>query len=103
MTLSLTPHEWDTYGLAVVEKTKLGFKVKELKGGSGNFSFDWEVKAIRNGYEEYEVYRAKETNTVPHPNAEKEVVRLPKKASANQPIGQQLHKTHEGCVLRKVQ
>ena len=60
MTIQLTPGHWDTYGLAVIEKTSTGFKVKELKGGEGNFSFDWEVKAVRAGYENYRVIRSKD-------------------------------------------
>ncbi|MBX2817637.1 MAG: hypothetical protein KTR24_16630, partial [Saprospiraceae bacterium] len=48
MTIILTPLHWDTYGLAVVEKSATGFKVKELKGGEGNFKFDWEVKSKRS-------------------------------------------------------
>ena len=54
-TVTLTPQEWDTYGLAVIEKTHNGFKVKELKGGTGNFAFDWEVKSKRRGFENYQV------------------------------------------------
>ena len=60
MTIQLTPGHWDTYGLAVIEKTENGFKVKELKGGQGNFSFDWEVKAVRSGFENYRVIRSNE-------------------------------------------
>lgn len=55
MTVMLTPHSADTYGLAVVEKTNDGFVVKEFKGGKGNFSFDWEVKCKRRGYEDWKV------------------------------------------------
>ena len=58
MTVIVTPLEWDTYGLAVIEKTEKGFKVKELKGGKGNFQFDWEVKCVRRGKENYQVERA---------------------------------------------
>ncbi len=58
MTVNLTPLEWDTYGLAVVEKTANGFRVKELKGGAGNFSFDWEVKCVRKGKEKFRVIRS---------------------------------------------
>ncbi len=57
MTVLLTPHSIDTYGLAVVKKTKDGFVVKELKGAKGNFSFDWEVKCKRKGREHFEVER----------------------------------------------
>lgn len=57
MTVILTSHSADTYGLAVVEKTSSGFKVKEFKGGTGNFSFDWEVKCVRKGWEHWQVER----------------------------------------------
>jgi hypothetical protein len=60
VTVTLTSHEWDTYGLAVTEKTAAGFTVRELKGGTGNFSFDWEVKAVRTGYEQYAPVREKQ-------------------------------------------
>lgn len=60
VTILLTPSSIHTYGLAVVEKRKDGFVVKELQGGTGNFSFDWEVKAVRNGKEHFQVYRNKQ-------------------------------------------
>ncbi|MEM1325021.1 MAG: hypothetical protein AAGI23_03655 [Bacteroidota bacterium] len=56
-TFSLTPFSADTYGLAVVERTSEGFKVKELNGGNSNFEFSWQVTAVRKGYEDYEVIR----------------------------------------------
>lgn len=59
LTVHVTPLFDDTFGLAVVEKTEKGFKVRELKGGKGNFSFDWEVKAVRKGYENYQAVRPK--------------------------------------------
>ncbi|MCF8238108.1 MAG: hypothetical protein K9I85_08125 [Saprospiraceae bacterium] len=59
MTVILTSHSADTYGLAVVEKTATGFKVKEFKGGEGNFSFDWEAKCVRKGWEHWQVERDK--------------------------------------------
>lgn len=58
MTVQLTPQSADTYGLAVVEKTAKGFQVKELMGRKGNFQFDWEVKAVRQGFERYRVIRS---------------------------------------------
>lgn len=58
-TVQLTPRHWDTFGLAVTEITEDGFFVKELKGGVGNFSFDWEVKAVRKGYEDFQPIRNK--------------------------------------------
>lgn len=57
VTVQLTPGSIETYGLAVVEKTTEGFLVKELMHGHGNFSFDWEVKAVRKGHEQFEVIR----------------------------------------------
>lgn len=63
VTILLTPHSAETYGIGVVEKLKNGFRVKELKNGKGNFSFDWEVKAVRKGFEDYEVIRANEDLT----------------------------------------
>lgn len=67
MTVTVTPLEWDTYGLAVVEKTREGFRVKELKGGSGNFEFDWEVKCVRTGKQDYEVVRQRDPGLDPVP------------------------------------
>jgi hypothetical protein len=57
VTIILTPQSIETYGLAVVEKRKDGFVVKELMHGKGNFSFDWEAKGVRKGYEDYQVVR----------------------------------------------
>lgn len=57
VTIILTPQSIETYGLAVVEKKATGFVVKELMHGKGNFSFDWEVKGVRKGYEDYQVVR----------------------------------------------
>jgi hypothetical protein len=62
VTIILTPHSIDTYGLAVVEKRKEGFVVKELKQGKGNFKFDWEVKGVRQGYEDYKVVRTNDNH-----------------------------------------
>ncbi len=59
MTVMLTPLSGESLGLAVIEKTKQGFKVKELHNGQGNYSFDWEVKGVRAGFERYEVIRDK--------------------------------------------
>ena len=70
MTVSLTPLYWDTYGLAVIEKSNSGFRVKELKGGQGAYDFDWEVKCVRKGFENYEVVRDKQPDRI-FPDAEK--------------------------------
>lgn len=62
MTIQLTPRSAQSKGLAVTDRTSKGFTVQELWDGKGNYSFDWEVKAIRKGYENYEVVRDKKPN-----------------------------------------
>jgi hypothetical protein len=57
VTVKLSAHDSETFGLAVIEKSEKGFKVKELKNGKRNFSFDWQVRAVRKGYEDYKVFR----------------------------------------------
>ncbi|AEV31607.1 hypothetical protein Oweho_0592 [Owenweeksia hongkongensis DSM 17368] len=57
MTVILTPLDASSKGVAVIEKTMNGFTVKELSNGTGSYSFDWEVKCVRKGYEEYKVIR----------------------------------------------
>jgi len=53
ITVQLTPHSAETYGLAAIEKNKFGITVKELMNGHSDFTFDWEVKAVREGYEKF--------------------------------------------------
>lgn len=63
MTVSLTPHSAESMGLAVVEKTPAGIRVRELMRGNGSYDFDWEVKGVRKGFEDYQVIRdAREGN-----------------------------------------
>jgi hypothetical protein len=64
ITVILTPLDPNTYGLAAISKSTKGIRVKELMNGSGNFSFDWEVKAIRQGYENYQVLRERQERDV---------------------------------------
>ena len=59
MTVILTPLSAKSKGLAVVEKSKKGFKVRELLEGSGEYEFDWEVKCVRKGYEDFKIIRDK--------------------------------------------
>ncbi len=47
----VTPGSADTLGLAVVNKTATSFEVRELGKGTGNFSFDWRIDALRTGHE----------------------------------------------------
>ncbi|MEZ4850556.1 MAG: hypothetical protein R3B93_18470 [Bacteroidia bacterium] len=60
MTVILTPLSAKSKGLAVIEKTEGGFIVQELFEGEGNYSFDWEVKCVRRGHEDFEVIRKKQ-------------------------------------------
>ncbi len=57
VTITLTPLSSETYGLAVVEKTRSGFRVKELMNGTGNFSFDWHLTGVRKGHEGFRTIR----------------------------------------------
>ena len=56
ITVSLTPRAAESKGVAAVEVTGQGFRVVELFQGTGNYSVDYLVHAIRNGYENQEVY-----------------------------------------------
>lgn len=57
LTVLLTPLDGSSKGLAVVKKTANGFEVVELMGGQGSYAFDWEVKGVRKGYENYRAVR----------------------------------------------
>lgn len=57
MTVVLTPLSGSSKGLAVTQKSATGFEVEELFDGNGNYEFDWEIKAVRKGYEDYRVIR----------------------------------------------
>lgn len=59
MTVYLSPLSVESLGLAVIQKLPNGFVVKELNQGTGDYSFDWEVKAVRKGFENFEVVRSK--------------------------------------------
>jgi len=59
ITVMLTPLSGSSKGMAVVDKSEQGFAVMELLDGKGNYQFDWEVKGIRRGYEDYQVERSK--------------------------------------------
>lgn len=63
MTVQLTPQSSESEGLAVVERTATGFKVRELRKGKGTYKFDWEVKGVRKGYEDYKAIRVKGLET----------------------------------------
>jgi hypothetical protein len=59
MTVLLTPLDAGSKGLAVTGKSATGFEVQELRQGSGTYDFDWEVKSVRKGQENYRVLRNK--------------------------------------------
>jgi hypothetical protein len=59
MTVLLTPLSAESEGLAVTQKSKDGFYVRELDNGTGNYGFDWEVKCQRLGFEDFQVIRKK--------------------------------------------
>jgi hypothetical protein len=55
ITVQLTPLSANSKGLAVVRKSLDGIEVQELLSGSGQYEFDWEVKAVRKRHENYRV------------------------------------------------
>jgi len=63
MTIQLTPLYANTYGLAVVEKTKTGFQVSELMNGTGNFAFDYEIKCSKKGFTDWQVLRTQKVRS----------------------------------------
>jgi hypothetical protein len=58
MTVQLTPQSLDSKGLAAGRRTLASVEVGELNGGHGNYDFDWEVKAVRVGHEDYKPIRS---------------------------------------------
>jgi len=99
MTVILTPHSTDTYGLAVIEKTAEGIRVGELRNGTGNFSFDWEVKAVRKGYEDYRVIRDASEYVPGHEVADNEALLLEEETTKASPAEQEESRTKEDFFL----
>ena len=60
ITVTLTPQSTQSKGLAVIRKSPSTFTVQELHTGQGTYAFDWEVKAVRIGYENYQPVRPKQ-------------------------------------------
>lgn len=81
ITVQITPCSAASLGLAVVQTDTLGFTVKELANGTGTYNFNWEVKAVRKGYENYQVVRSK-TETVA--NTASNAAKVPAKAPVMQ-------------------
>jgi len=67
LTISTSPWSAESKGLAVVDRSSSGFKVKELMKGEGTYKFDWEAKAVRSGFEDFEVIR-EEKKPIQNPN-----------------------------------
>lgn len=67
MTVQVTPLSASSKGLAVTQKRLEGIVVEELFQGTGNYNFDWEVKCVRRGFEEYQVIRPAREETVGAP------------------------------------
>ncbi|UZR97040.1 hypothetical protein [Chondrinema litorale] len=57
ITVIITPLSADSKGIAVTSKNPEKFSVKELMSGTGNYDFDWEIKAVRQGFEDYKAVR----------------------------------------------
>lgn len=57
MTVQLTPRSLESRGLATSRVSLTGIEVGELRGGTGNYDFDWRVEAVRKGWENYQVIR----------------------------------------------
>lgn len=58
ITVQVTPLSSESLGLAVVDKSlETGIVVKELHNGNGSYEFDFTVKAVRKGFEDWQVIR----------------------------------------------
>ncbi|MBV6457099.1 MAG: hypothetical protein HONBIEJF_00206 [Fimbriimonadaceae bacterium] len=58
VTVTLQPRSRHSRGLGCDQVSTSGFAAFELKSGKGSYSFDWEAKAVRKGYEDYQPVRA---------------------------------------------
>jgi hypothetical protein len=63
MTVQLTPLDASSKGLTVVAKSASAIEVRELRQGTGTYDFDWEVKSVRKGHENFQVVRSKPDKT----------------------------------------
>jgi len=68
MTVMITPLSAESKGMAVIEKTATGFRVKELADGNGSYAFDWEVKGVRKGYESFRPIRPRDSQQTDIPS-----------------------------------
>jgi hypothetical protein len=51
ITVQFTPRYTDTFGLAAAEVTREKIEVRELKGGTNTYEFDYFITAKRRGFE----------------------------------------------------
>ncbi|MBS1724415.1 MAG: hypothetical protein JSS66_15845 [Armatimonadetes bacterium] len=58
ITVVLTPKDPGSKGLGYWHGTPTGFDAFEINNGTGSYEFDWEVKAVRKGYEDFKVVRS---------------------------------------------
>ena len=66
MTVQVTPLSAQSKGLAVVQKSlEEGIVVQELGDGKGNYEFDYNIMAVRKGYEDYQVIQPELNINVP--------------------------------------
>lgn len=68
ITVQITPLSLDCRGLAVIAKNPSRIEIGELLQGTSDSEFDWEVKGIRSGFEDFEVLRPTERRRVPATN-----------------------------------
>ena len=54
ISVQLTPRYADTFGLAAVRVTREKIEVRELKGGTSTYQFDYFITATRAGFEGHE-------------------------------------------------
>lgn len=58
MTVQITAKSPDSKGIGYWHGSNTGFDVFELNAGNGSYDFDWEVKCVREGHEDYKPVRA---------------------------------------------
>lgn len=66
MTVLLTPLSAKSQGLAVTSKSLEGIVIEELMNGTNSYDFDWEIKCIRKGFEDFQVVREKDSAVAPN-------------------------------------
>jgi hypothetical protein len=54
VTIQVTPRSADSKGLAVTGRSDVGFRVRELGGGTGTYEFDYFATGVRKGFEGYQ-------------------------------------------------